>query len=117
MSACLLSIDTTSQFGSIALVIDEEVAEEVPLHSPDGFGHILFDQIGRLLDRAGTPRDAIETLHRAMVEGLKEAETRQRLADLGVEIVSDSPEEFAAYIRSEIPKWTAVVKSAGVKLE
>ena len=70
-----------------------------------------------LVAPAGTPKDAIETLHRAMVEGLKDPETQKRLADLGVEIVSDSPAEFAAYIKSEIPKWTAVVKTAGVHLD
>src|SRR5689334_20249134 len=70
-----------------------------------------------LVAPAGTPKDAIETLHRAMVEGLKDPDTQKRLADLGVEITADSPAEFAAYIKSEIPKWTAVVKSAGVKLD
>jgi tripartite-type tricarboxylate transporter receptor subunit TctC len=70
-----------------------------------------------LVAPAGTPKDVIATLHRAMVEGLRDPETRKRLADLGVEVTPDTPEEFAAYIRSEIPKWTAVVKSAGVRLE
>jgi tripartite-type tricarboxylate transporter receptor subunit TctC len=70
-----------------------------------------------LVAPAGTPKDAIETLHRAMVEGLKDPDTQKRLADLGVEVTPDSPEEFAAYVRSEIPKWTAVVKSAGVHLD
>src|SRR5690242_12707352 len=70
-----------------------------------------------LVAPAGTPKDAIATLHRAMVEGLKDPDTQKRLADLGVEITADSPAEFAAYIKSEIPKWTAVVKTAGVHLD
>ncbi len=70
-----------------------------------------------LVAPAHTPKAVIETLHRAMIEGLKDPETQKRLAELGVEITPDTPEEFAAYIRSEIPKWTAVVKSAGVHLE
>src|SRR5262249_7850830 len=65
---------------------------------------------------AGTPQDVIEALHRATVAGLANAETRKRLADLGVEIAGTSPQEFAAYIKSEIPKWAAVVKAAGVKM-
>jgi tripartite-type tricarboxylate transporter receptor subunit TctC len=36
---------------------------------------------------------------------------------LGVDIDAKSPEEFAEYIRTEIVKWTAVVKAAGAKLE
>jgi tripartite-type tricarboxylate transporter receptor subunit TctC len=70
-----------------------------------------------LVAPAHTPKDVIEALHRATVEGLKDPETQKRLADLGVEIAASSPEEFAAYIRSEIPKWTAVVKAAGVHLD
>jgi tripartite-type tricarboxylate transporter receptor subunit TctC len=70
-----------------------------------------------LVAPARTPKDVIATLHRAMVEGLNDPEARARLADLGVEVTPSTPEEFAAYIRSEIPKWTAVVKSAGVRME
>ncbi len=70
-----------------------------------------------LVAPAGTPADVIETLHRAAVEALADPQTKQRLADLGVEIAGSSPQEFAAYIRREIPKWTAVVKAAGVQLE
>jgi tripartite-type tricarboxylate transporter receptor subunit TctC len=70
-----------------------------------------------LVAPAGTPADAIETLHRATVAALEDPETQKRLADLGVEIAASSPAEFAAYIRREIPKWAAVVKAAGVKLE
>ncbi len=70
-----------------------------------------------LVAPAGTPKEVIATLHRATVAGLKDPETQKRLADLGVEIAGSSPEEFAAYIKSEIPKWTAVVKAAGVHLE
>ncbi len=70
-----------------------------------------------LVAPAGTPKEAIDTLHRATVKALADADTRRALADLGVEIVGSTPAEFAAYIRSEIPKWTAVVKASGAKLE
>jgi tRNA threonylcarbamoyladenosine biosynthesis protein TsaB len=49
----ILSMDTTHEFGSIALLGGGEVVEEVLLHSPDGFGHVLFDHLRRLLDRHG----------------------------------------------------------------
>jgi len=47
----ILSIDTTSEFGSIALTEGDRTVEEIPLHSPDGFGHILFQRIDQLLAR------------------------------------------------------------------
>ncbi len=70
-----------------------------------------------LVAPARTPKAVIEALHRATVEGLQDPKTQKRLADLGVEITPSTPEAFAAYIRREIPKWTAVVKAAGVHLE
>lgn len=51
----LLAIDTTSESGSIAITEGERVIEEVAIESPDGFGHILFDEILRLLARHGLP--------------------------------------------------------------
>jgi tRNA threonylcarbamoyladenosine biosynthesis protein TsaB len=47
----LLAIDTTSEFGSLALADGARVLEEVPLQSPDGFAHIIFPEIERLLER------------------------------------------------------------------
>ena len=49
----ILSIDTTSDFGSIALVDSRGAVSEVLLHSPEGFGHILYAQIARLLASNG----------------------------------------------------------------
>ena len=37
--------------------------------------------------------------------------------DLGVDIAGSTPEEFSAYIKSEIPKWAKVVKASGAKVE
>jgi tRNA threonylcarbamoyladenosine biosynthesis protein TsaB len=49
----ILSIDTTSEFGSIALTEANVVVEEIALHAPEGFGHVLFGHIEELLDRNG----------------------------------------------------------------
>jgi len=49
----ILSLDTTHEFGSIALLDGTQVLEEVLLHSPDGFGHVLFEHLARLLGRHG----------------------------------------------------------------
>jgi tRNA threonylcarbamoyladenosine biosynthesis protein TsaB len=49
----ILSLDTTAEFGSIALAEGDRVIEEVPLHSPDGFGHVLYGRLEELLDRHG----------------------------------------------------------------
>jgi tRNA threonylcarbamoyladenosine biosynthesis protein TsaB len=53
VSVRILAIDTTAEFGSIALAEDGAVIEEVLLHSPEGFGQILFPRIESLLARHG----------------------------------------------------------------
>lgn len=53
MNPLILSIDTTHEFGSVALLAGGEVLEEVLLHSTDGFGHVLFGHLGRLLEKQG----------------------------------------------------------------
>jgi len=70
-----------------------------------------------LVAPAGTPQPIIETLHRASVEALNDPGVRHSLDELGVDIVGDTPEQFGAYIKSEIPKWAAVIKASGAKLE
>ncbi len=53
MSLHVLAIDTTGDVGSIALVGEGGLIEEVVLDSPDGFAHVLFDEIQGLLERHG----------------------------------------------------------------
>jgi tRNA threonylcarbamoyladenosine biosynthesis protein TsaB len=50
----ILSIDTTSEFGSIALTEANVVVDEFALHAPEGFGHVLFGHIEHLLEKNGT---------------------------------------------------------------
>jgi tripartite-type tricarboxylate transporter receptor subunit TctC len=70
-----------------------------------------------LVAPAGTPPEVIEALHRAAITALNDPETRKALIGLGVDVVGSSPQEFTAYIKSEIPKWKAVVQAAGAKLD
>jgi len=66
---------------------------------------------------AKTPKEVVATLHKATVAALNDASVKAQLGDLGVDIVGSTPEEFAAYIKAEIPKWTAIVKASGATLE
>ena len=66
---------------------------------------------------AGTPKDVIAVLHRAAADAVNDPEIRKALVNLGMDVVGGKPEEFRAYIKSEIPKWAAVVKASGAKVE
>jgi tripartite-type tricarboxylate transporter receptor subunit TctC len=65
----------------------------------------------------GTPREIVERLHAEIVKVLKLPDTRERYAGLGAEPVGSTPEEFAAYCRSELAKWAKVVKESGAKAD
>ena len=70
-----------------------------------------------LVAPAKTPKDIVAALNRATAQALDDPGVKKQLADLGVDIMGGTPEEFAAYIKSEIPKWTAIVKASGATLE
>ena len=70
-----------------------------------------------LVAPAGTPQDIIDKLNHATIEALHDPDVRKSLEGLGVDIAGSSPAEFAAYIKAEIPKWAAVIKASGAKLE
>jgi tripartite-type tricarboxylate transporter receptor subunit TctC len=67
-----------------------------------------------LLVPAGTPPEIIAWLHRETTAVLRAPNIKERLAAEGMEIVASSPDEFAALIRSDIAKWTKVVKAIGL---
>src|SRR6185437_5879183 len=69
-----------------------------------------------LVTPAGTPQDIVATLHDAAVKALQDPVVQASLRKLGVDIVADTPQEFASYIKSEIPKWTAIVKASGATM-
>ncbi|MDB5534587.1 MAG: extra-cytoplasmic solute receptor BugT [Hyphomicrobiales bacterium] len=70
-----------------------------------------------LVAPAGTPPDVIAKLNETAVKALKDPGVQASLAKLGVDIVGGTPDEFGAYIKSEIPKWTAIVKASGATME
>ena len=69
MSLHVLAIDTTGEFGSIALVGERGVIEEVALDSPDGFAHVLFGEIERLLARHGLGIEQVDAFASASGPG------------------------------------------------
>jgi len=70
-----------------------------------------------VLAPAGTPRDIVAKLHGEIVAALRLAAIQQRIADLGAEVIGNTPQEFSAQIIREREKWGGVVKEAGIKAE
>jgi tripartite-type tricarboxylate transporter receptor subunit TctC len=70
-----------------------------------------------LLAPAGTPRPIVNRLNQAVVQTLKSPQARERYANVGAEIRYNSPDEFQAFVRSEITKWAKVIRAAGIRME
>ena len=66
---------------------------------------------------AGTPRPIVDKLHADTVKALQDPDVKKRFADLGVEAVSSTPEQFAAFIRAETDKYAKLIKEAGIKID
>jgi tripartite-type tricarboxylate transporter receptor subunit TctC len=88
---------------------------EVPTLVEAGYLDAPYDTLFGVVAPAGTPTAVIEKLNGAINEGLKSAEMRASFAQLGIEPIITSPQEFAAIIAEEVPKWAEVVRITGVK--
>jgi tripartite-type tricarboxylate transporter receptor subunit TctC len=70
-----------------------------------------------VLTPAGVPKDIAGRLHTEIVRIANTAEVKERLNGMGTDVVTNTPEQFAAYIKAEIAKWAKVIKDTGVRLE
>jgi len=66
---------------------------------------------------AATPKDIVVKLNTEINRAVQNPDLRQKLALGGSEPLGGTPEQYAAYIRSELQRWTKVVKEAGAKAE
>jgi tripartite-type tricarboxylate transporter receptor subunit TctC len=66
---------------------------------------------------AKTPRAIIDRLYSEIARALKSPDLRTRLVDVGADPVASTPEDYTAFIQSEIAKWGKVIQSAGIKGE
>ena len=70
-----------------------------------------------LLAPAGIPRDIVARLHTESVTALNAAEMKERLAAQGALVVTNAPDQFASYLKSEIANWGRIVKASGARLD
>jgi tripartite-type tricarboxylate transporter receptor subunit TctC len=72
--------------------------------------------IGALVP-AGTPKPVIDKIHADLVAVLRMPEVKEKLGALGAEVVGNTPEQFAAWNRNEIAKWSKAVKDSGAHVD
>ncbi|MGV3654808.1 MAG: Bug family tripartite tricarboxylate transporter substrate binding protein [Noviherbaspirillum sp.] len=90
---------------------------DVPTMSESGLsGYDIAPWFG-LAGPAGMPPAVIEKIHATAVDALKSKEVQGRLASIGASTIGSSPQEFAAFIHSEIPRWAKLVRDSGARAD
>lgn len=89
----------------------------VPTMIESGFRDFEATSWIGFLAPAGTPRNIIDRYNSELVKILNSPDVRERLRDMEFEVVATSPEQFSAWIRSEIPRWGKVIKATGAKAD
>ena len=90
---------------------------ELPTISESALPGYDFSSWYGLMVPAGTPQPVIGRLHDETVKALKLPDLQQRLASEGCDAVGSTPEQLAAYIKSEMARWAKVVKASGMQAE
>jgi tripartite-type tricarboxylate transporter receptor subunit TctC len=90
---------------------------QVPTLAEAGLpGYEVSNWLG-LLAPAGTSSQVVSALNAAVVRAMADAGMKRQLIALGIEPTASTAGEFAALVRSEIPKWARIVKASGAKVE
>lgn len=90
---------------------------EVPTLSELGYASIVPTFWWGVAVKAGTPEPVVAKLHDAIVAAITDPEVAGKFTGQGVLIKTSTPDAFAAYIDSEITRWTAVMKEAGMSAQ
>jgi tripartite-type tricarboxylate transporter receptor subunit TctC len=88
---------------------------EIPTMAESGFPGFDSTATFGLMAPAATPAAIIDKIYRDQTRALARADVRARLADVGMEVVANTPAEFAATLKAEVPQWAKVIKDAGIK--
>jgi tripartite-type tricarboxylate transporter receptor subunit TctC len=90
---------------------------DVPTTAEAGFPQLVADNSYALFAPARTPAQIIARLHDAAAAALALPEVRDKVREQGAEVIGSSSADLAAYVGTEIQKWTALARQAGVKAE
>ena len=94
-----------------------EVAPELPTLDEAGLRGFESTTWQGLAVPAATPREIVGRLHAEAAKIVHSEDIRTRLVAMGTDPVGSTPEQFAAYVRSETAKWGKLIRAIGLRLE
>ena len=93
------------------------VTPDVPSMAELGYDGLDIAPIVGVAVPRKTPREVIAKLNTEIVRALRDPEVSAKLTGLGLEIIGDTPEEFAAFLQSEAKRWLPLIRSLNIKLD
>ena len=115
--ATVLPLIRAGRIKALATSSPERVSDlpDVPTMKELGLDQLSLEFWDGVWAPAGVPADIVEKLNAAINAALQSPEMIASMKQLGFESRIGSPQDFAAFVAAEIPRWTAVVKASGVQ--
>jgi tripartite-type tricarboxylate transporter receptor subunit TctC len=89
-------------------------APDVPTTAEVGMPDLLIENWYGMIAPAGTPPAIVATLNRVATQAMADPGVKEKLADQGLTVAGDTPEQFREFIGSETAKWAKVIHDAGL---
>ncbi|MDZ4820779.1 MAG: tripartite tricarboxylate transporter substrate binding protein [Planctomycetota bacterium] len=90
---------------------------QVPTMAESGIANYLVTSITGLLVPTGTPSGIVDKLNTATLNVLKNDDVKARFSTAGLEVHGSTPQEFSAFIKDDLSRWTKVVKETNISVE
>lgn len=94
-----------------------KVAPDIPTIAESGIRNYAFETWYGIQVPRGTPSQVVGILNTKVAEVLARPDVRARFSAAGLDVLTSSPEEFAAFINAEIRKWAKVVEASGARIQ
>ena len=91
------------------------ILPDVPSSGEAGLAGIEAIAWNGIFVPAGTPQPVVQILHRELVRAFNAPDVKSQVLNTGSDVAADTPQEFAAFVRSEKSKWGKVIRDAGIK--
>ncbi len=89
----------------------------VPTTAEGGYPGLVVTSWQAAAAPAKTPREIVARLNDAAVKALRSPDVRERMSQIGFDVVGSTPDEFGRFMKEEVERWTDVVKRGGIKPE
>jgi len=88
---------------------------DVPSAGEAGLPELVVTSWQAVAAPAKTPREVVAKLNDAAVKALRSPDLRERMNQIGFDVVAGTPEEFGRFMKEEVERWTRVVERGGIK--